>query len=85
MNKCSKCGTEFEGNCCPECGTWASGEKSCPKCGAKIKSEAKFCTECGYSFTDAAEKPPKKKVDVKAWIKTHLKLVIAIAVAVAFI
>lgn len=84
MNKCSKCGTEFEGNCCPECGTWASGEKSCPRCGAKIKAEAKFCTECGYSFTETQEKA-KRKIDIKAWIKSHLKLVIALTVAAALI
>ncbi len=24
MNKCSKCGTEFEGKFCPECGTAAN-------------------------------------------------------------
>ena len=52
MNKCKKCGTEFEGKFCPECGeAWlAEGEKLCPRCKKTIKENEKFCPECGYSF-----------------------------------
>ncbi len=63
MNKCTKCGTEFEGNFCPECGQRAEGQ-ACPKCGALRENGAKFCKECGYSFSgaSAAQTPPQKTV-----------------------
>ncbi len=60
MNKCKKCGTEFEGKFCPECGEpWLlEEEKVCPKCKAVLKASAKFCSECGYSFeTQSAPAP----------------------------
>ncbi len=52
MNKCAKCGTEFEGNFCLECGTPSQAPKKCPKCGAELKENIKFCNNCGYSFFD---------------------------------
>ncbi len=53
-HKCFRCGTEFEGNFCPECGTkWEEG-KTCPQCGAALPGNAKFCNECGYSFLKPA-------------------------------
>lgn len=87
MNKCKNCGTEFEGNCCPKCGTWANDEKTCPKCGAKLQSDANFCNECGFSFGDTAPQKQgggfKKKIaNLGKWIKTHLKIVIPVAVAI---
>ena len=87
MNKCKKCGTEFEGNCCPKCGTWASDEKTCPKCGAKLQTDANFCNVCGFSFGDPTLQKQsgdykKKSANKAAWIKAHLKIVISIAVAV---
>ncbi len=48
--KCSKCGVEFEGKFCPECGTPADGKARCPKCGAERRQDEKFCSECGYSY-----------------------------------
>ena len=52
MNKCSKCGAEFEGNFCPECGTPSQAPKVCPKCGAQLKENVKFCNNCGYAFVE---------------------------------
>lgn len=50
MHKCLNCGTEFEGNFCPECGTHKNDGKNCRQCGKLLPKNAKFCTECGYSF-----------------------------------
>lgn len=58
MHKCFKCGTEFEGNFCPECGTKRQEEKTCPQCGAALAESAKFCTECGYSFLAVMPEAP---------------------------
>lgn len=69
MTKCSKCGTEFEGKFCPECGNRAHGQKTCPECGATIGESAKFCNECGYSFESGKaiiiEKPSVKPARVE--------------------
>lgn len=66
MNKCKKCGTEFEGKFCPECGEprqEEQEEKACPVCGALTKSGAKFCSECGYSFV---KQEPRKTAEEPA-------------------
>lgn len=79
MNKCTKCGTEFEGNFCPECGQRAEGQ-ACPKCGALREDGAKFCKECGYSFSgaSAAQTPPQKAVrqprQISKKLSLHLKM-----------
>ena len=44
--KCKKCGQEFQGNFCPNCGTPAL--KICPQCGKEHPDGAKFCPDCGY-------------------------------------
>lgn len=54
MNKCSKCGTEFEGNFCPECGAQYLRERTCPSCGEVSPDGAKFCRNCGFSFENVA-------------------------------
>ena len=47
--KCQKCGAEFEGNFCPNCGTrFASAPRKC-QCGYPLSPEAKFCPKCGIS------------------------------------
>lgn len=84
MNKCPNCGKEFEGKFCPDCGTEWQEEKTCPKCGAKLNGSAKFCNECGYSFENKTKKP-NKKVSVLDWVKSHLKIVIPVALAVVLI
>lgn len=38
--QCSKCGTEFEGNFCPECGTPSEQ-------GSRVAGKQGFCTNCG--------------------------------------
>ncbi len=55
MNKCPKCGAEFEGKFCPNCGTEWQAEKSCPKCGTKLAGAARFCNNCGYAFYPTSE------------------------------
>ena len=84
MNKCPNCGKEFEGKFCPDCGAEWQEEKTCPKCGAKLNGSAKFCNECGYSFENTMKKP-NKKISVLDWIKSHLKIVIPVALAVVLI
>ncbi len=60
MNKCAKCGTEFEGNFCPECGTPSQAPKKCPKCGAELKENIKFCNNCGYDFFEGRHVETRK-------------------------
>ncbi len=47
MHKCSKCGHEFEGKFCPECGEKFVDDTLCPRCGTKHEPNVKFCPECG--------------------------------------
>ena len=58
MNKCPKCGTEFEGNFCPECGTPIATETFCPNCGAKLPFGVKFCTRCGHDVVGSTPPAP---------------------------
>ena len=56
MNKCTKCGTEFEGKFCPECGTAVSGKPGCPRCGSELNEGVKFCPNCGYNLIEQQPK-----------------------------
>ena len=94
--KCPKCGNEFSGKFCSECGYRAVELDNCPVCGAKYKEGDKFCTECGYSYN----KQPNAAANTAAGIgtviknsykkicafcKKHRKRVTALAVAVVLI
>ena len=57
MYQCSQCGTEFEGNFCPNCGTKKQVITACPACGAKVAPGAKFCGECGQKLTATPAAP----------------------------
>lgn len=48
--KCLKCGTEFEGNFCSNCGAKREEGITCPKCGTKLSKGTRFCSECGCSL-----------------------------------
>lgn len=50
MNKCTKCGTEFEGNFCPSCGTPYQVKMFCPRCGREVAPDQRFCAGCGAQF-----------------------------------
>lgn len=44
---CVKCGTEFEGKFCPNCGTPAPQKRFCPRCGAEITDpKVTICEKC---------------------------------------
>lgn len=47
MNTCKRCGTEFEGKFCPECGQKWTDVNACPRCGNELSGSVKFCPECG--------------------------------------
>lgn len=45
---CVKCGTEYEGKFCPNCGEPAPKKRFCPKCGAEIADpKVTVCDKCG--------------------------------------
>ncbi len=89
MKKCSNCGEEFEGNCCPNCGTWTEESRICPRCGNKLNAGANFCNYCGFSFGGAPDNRPQKNggssfkekmSKVGKWMKKHLFIVIPVAI-----
>lgn len=53
-HKCQQCGTEFNGNFCPNCGASYDNTKICPHCGAKLALTAKFCNNCGKPLQEQA-------------------------------
>lgn len=48
MIRCRSCGTEFDGNFCPNCGKKRQETYFCSHCGARLVENWKFCTECGF-------------------------------------
>ena len=54
--QCKKCGAQYEGNFCPQCGTPAEEKmRVCPVCGKERGEDERFCKGCGYDF--GREKP----------------------------
>lgn len=52
---CNKCGSEFNGNFCPNCGTSAEFKQEiqvCPNCGAERVGNGRFCVNCGFNFDE---------------------------------
>lgn len=64
MVHCSRCGKEYDGKFCPECGTPARRANVCPRCGAAVTEEAAFCTECGKKIaTDVARERKRGRTE----------------------
>lgn len=54
--RCGKCGNEFEGNFCPNCGKPAGEEKvRCPFCGTEVQGS--FCPNCGRIMERKSAEP----------------------------
>lgn len=66
MYQCSQCGTEFEGNFCPNCGAKKQVITACPACGAKVAPGAKFCGECGQKLTATPAAPAPAPVHAQS-------------------
>lgn len=87
MHRCPKCGQNFEGNFCPNCGAKWQEEKTCPQCGARLAGSVRFCNQCGYAFAEeagASENAPsaikQKTAKFGGWVKSHLKVIIPVAI-----
>lgn len=45
---CTKCGTEYDGKFCPNCGEAAPAKRYCPKCGKEeTNPSVEICENCG--------------------------------------
>ena len=53
--KCKKCGRQFEGSFCPDCGMPADGIRTCPECGRNTDYGDRFCPACGHDFESNAK------------------------------
>lgn len=53
---CTKCGTEYEGKFCPNCGEPAPAKRYCPKCGREeTDPSATTCEACGTKLPPVSE------------------------------
>ena len=83
--KCNKCGTEFEGNFCTNCGEKAvSSEERCPNCGGLRRNYESFCPDCGYQY-HRKSKPadsllPRIDSDAPPMISSKPKMPLTVAV-----
>lgn len=81
--KCSKCGTEYDGERCPLCGAKAAEGTRCPACGEENAAGAKFCTRCGKELAGGmtAESAPPQAAVGDATAQTELTDEVAAAQA----
>ena len=71
---CVKCGTEYEGKFCPNCGEPAPKKRFCPKCGAEIADPKQTtCDKCGTYVPPVEEevKPKKEEPAAQPTIVIH--------------
>ena len=58
---CVKCGTEYEGKFCPNCGEAAPIKRFCPKCGEEITDpKVTVCSKCGATVPPVSVEEPQK-------------------------
>lgn len=87
--KCHKCGAEFQGKFCSECGepAPASSPKFCTNCGKELTPGKTFCGFCGTALqADTQEKPSFQQLTPASSNKKNgclKKILIAFAVVVA--
>lgn len=62
MRTCKRCGTEFEGNFCHECGQKWTDSDICPQCGSELNGNVKFCSECGRRIDGEKEVSARSKI-----------------------
>lgn len=81
--RCEQCGAEGDGNYCARCGAalTAAGPGQCPSCGASVREDDLYCTECGEPVRPKPDKPLSARLP---WILSGLALV-AFAVAIGFL
>lgn len=78
---CQNCGTEYEGNFCPNCGLKNNESQinRCPNCGAERINNSAFCGVCGHNFSKRKIKLPKLSfADVFEKIYRYLGSVLAL-------
>ncbi len=47
---CESCRQVNNGNFCPNCGAKRPEDKTCPRCGQRLESDANFCPICGWDL-----------------------------------
>ena len=62
---CKRCGTDFDGAFCPNCGERAEAKMTvCPVCGKERAEGENFCAKCGYAFEGQATVTQKPQVKI---------------------
>lgn len=83
MNKCTKCGNEFEGNFCPYCGEKRSEISFCRNCGGKVDFGLQFCPTCGKPL-NAEKTVTREKKEVSGGFKEKLYNLLKYVPAIVF-
>lgn len=92
--KCVKCGQEFSGKFCPNCGTAVCLDNKCPNCGKARSADERFCSGCGYSFVenvnDAKETAIIKKIETSFMGRVYeifkwLPLIVFVAASISML